>query len=73
MAGPKMRDVYSSVIDQVGYSPEDREYHVLWSTGKYSVYSDVPPEKAEEIGGSASIGQAVHRLLKAGGHDHEYR
>lgn len=70
---PKMRDVYSSTIDQIGYSEEDKEFHVLWRSGKYSVYSDVSPDKAQDIQGSASIGTAVDQHLKKAGHDHEYR
>ena len=69
---PKMRDVYSSTVDQIGYDEASREFHVQWQSGKLSVYSDVPPEKAAEIQGSASMGQAIHRLLK-NQHDHEYR
>lgn len=68
---PQMRNVYSSHVDQIGYSPDSRELHVTWSSGKTSVYSDVPPEKAQIVMGSASIGEALHENIK-GQHEHSY-
>lgn len=66
----EMRKVFSSHVDAVGYDPETKELHVSYSKGQFAIYEDVSPETADEVMGSASIGQALHRLVKG---KHEYR
>lgn len=65
------RHVYSSHVDQIGYDEQSQELHVKYTNGKYAMYKDVPPEKADAVMGSASIGQALHQYIK-GQHEHEY-
>lgn len=61
---PTMRSVFSSHIDSIGYDENSREFFVKYQNGKTSVYADVSPQESAEINGSASIGQAIHRILK---------
>ena len=60
----QMRSVFSSHIDAIGYDAESGEFFVRYKSGKTSVFGDVTPEEAADINGSASIGQAVHRVLR---------
>lgn len=66
-----MRGYFSSHVGQAGYDPENRELHVEWQNGKRSVYSDVPPEAANNVLNSASIGEALHSNIR-GVYDHGY-
>jgi KTSC domain len=66
------RKVFSSHIDEVSYDAPTLKFTIKWSSGKTSEYSGVPPDVAEKINASASIGTAVHQLLKSGGYDHTY-
>lgn len=68
---PQMRNVYSSHVNQIGYSAETEQLFVQYKDGKTAVYKDVPPEKAKIVMGSASIGSALHEHIK-GQHEHEY-
>lgn len=68
---PKMQSVYSSHVDKIGHDPESGEFHVHYRDGTQTVYAGVTPEQARDILTSASIGKAIHRVLKKGGH--EYR
>ena len=67
----KMRDVFSSHVNQVGHDPETNELHVAWDNGKTSIYSDVPPEKFEQVANSWSVGKALHQMIKPS-HPHRY-
>ena len=42
-----LKDVFSSNVSQVGYDHDAQELHVIWNTGKHSVYIGVPPALAE--------------------------
>lgn len=70
---PSMRNVYSSHVDAIGYSPDDCELHVQYSgsNGKLAVYKDVPEHVASVVMTSASIGQALHDHIK-GKYEHRY-
>lgn len=61
---PDMRSVYSSSVDSIGHDPETNELHVKWQNGKTSVYEGVPAETAESVMGSASIGKALHSMVR---------
>ena len=66
-----MRSVYSSHVNQIGYDAETGELHVMWDTGKTSVYSGVPPEVADEVSNSWSVGKALTASIK-GKYAHRY-
>ena len=59
-----MRPVYSSHVNQIGHDPETQELHVLWDTGKKSIYEGVPAALAEQVRTSASVGGALRKMVK---------
>lgn len=68
---PKMKQVWSSHIETIGYEPETKELHVVWDTGKTSVYHDVQPDVANDVMSAPSIGKALHKWVKDK-HEHSY-
>ena len=71
MAGPVMKGVYSSHVDRIGYDAEAQDLHVTWQGGRTSIYSGVPPEKADSVMNAWSVGQALHEEVKPH-HSHRY-
>lgn len=65
---PQMREVYSSNVRKIGHDPQTGELHVQWENGRTSVYGDaetpVPADVAKQVMNSASVGKAVHNLIK---------
>lgn len=61
---PPMREVFSSNVARIGHDMATGELFVQWAGGKTSVYSDVPPELAEDIAQSWSVGQALNQRVK---------
>lgn len=68
---PVMRDIFSSTVNRAGHDPKTNELHVEWKTGKTSVYSNVPPKKADEVLNAWSVGKSLYKKIK-GAHDHRY-
>lgn len=67
----ELKKVISSHVDGVGYDADKRELHVSYR-GRRAVYKDVPPDVAETVQDSPSIGQALHLWVR-GNYDFEYR
>lgn len=66
------KDVFSSRVDRVGYSPSGQYLYVEWSKGgKTSRYAGVQPEVADEFSKAWSVGEAVNTML-AGKYPMEY-
>ena len=58
------KDVLSSRVDRVGYSPSTQTLFVTWAKGgKTSAYMNVPPDVADAFSKSWSVGQAVNEML----------
>lgn len=68
---PEWIEVWSDAVQAVAYDAASAEFSVRWANGKVSVYSGVPPDRAEEIARSPSVGAAVWELRR-GGHGHRY-
>lgn len=73
----KMKRVYSSHIDEVGYDPDTKELHVTFQgkegkAAKTAVYMDVPADIAQQVVDAPSVGTALHNLIK-GNFAHEYK
>jgi hypothetical protein len=69
---PTMRSVHSSHVSQIGYDPDTSELHVVWDTGKTSVYANVSAETANTVSNAWSVGNALKTMIK-GNHDHSYK
>ena len=65
------RSVYSSTVAKVGYDEKTNEMHVVWQTGKHSIYSGVSHDEFDSISTDFSVGKAIHQRLK-GKYDHRY-
>lgn len=66
-----MKDVYSSHVNQIGHDTETGELHVIWDTGKHSIYDGVAPHTAEHVMNNWSVGKALHEQIKPN-HPHRY-
>lgn len=61
---PPMRSVFSTHVDRIGHDAATGELHVQWDTGKTSVYVGVPPDVADEVMNSWSVGKALTERVK---------
>jgi hypothetical protein len=64
MPNISFRGIYSSHVAQIGYAPETQELHVIWDSGKRSVYSGVPQPLATSTMNAASVGGSLHKDIK---------
>ena len=68
-----MKDVYSSMVSQVGWDDSTNELLVKWSkSGKVSAYSGFDEAKAYELSTAPSVGQMVITEIKSSGAKHRY-
>jgi len=68
---PEMQKKFSSHVNAVGYDENSSELHVVFKNGKTAVYQGVPADVAERVQGAASVGSALHDLVK-GKFEHKY-
>lgn len=55
------KDVYSSMVQTVGYNDEKQELTVSWAKGgKTSIYSGVPEDVAVRLANTESVGSMMH-------------
>lgn len=60
----KMKNIFSSHIDAVGYHPEAQELHVHYSSGKKAVFDGVPHDIGKAVTEAASVGSAMHEHIR---------
>lgn len=59
------KDVHSDMVERVGYDSETQELQVKWRrTGRVSIYSDVPPDVAQQAMTAWSIGEYLNESVK---------
>ena len=68
----KLKTVFSTHVDQVGYDTEKSHLHVIYKDGKHTVYKGVTPQAADSVMKAPSIGMALHEFIKKPGHLFEY-
>ena len=67
-----MQDVFSSHVSQIGHDADTGDLIVKWDTGgKTSAYANVPPDLAQTVMRSWSVGKALTQIVK-GVYDHRY-
>lgn len=60
-----VRDVYSSMVSQVGYNDETKELFITWAKStKRSIYEGVPAELAEQLANAPSVGSMLIAEVK---------
>lgn len=58
---PWSKDVYSSMVQTVGYDEEKQEMTIAWAKGgKSSIYSGVPEDVAVRLANTESVGTMIH-------------
>jgi KTSC domain len=68
---PVIKSVYSSHVNTIAYNKDSQELHVVWDTGKKSIYSGVPEPLATRVMNDWSVGAALHSEIK-GKFSHRY-
>lgn len=59
------RDVHSDMVERIGYNFEAAELFVKWRRGgRVSIYSDVPPDVANQAMTAWSIGDYLNESVK---------
>lgn len=58
------KNVYSSMVSEVGYDDETQELLVTWNNGRRSAYSGVPEGLAEQLSRAPSVGQMLNSDIK---------
>ena len=59
-----MQAVHSSHVDRIGHDAATRELHVIWDSGKTSIYEGVPSDLAHDVMTSWSIGSVLTARIK---------
>lgn len=66
-----LHDVRSSHVRQIGHDPDTQEMHVVWDSGRTSVFTGVPANVADRVRKSHSVGKALGEEVK-GKYGHRY-
>ena len=66
-----MRHIHSSHVREVGHDPDTQEMHVVWESGRTSVFEGVPADLVDRVSRSASVGKALSDEVK-GKFPHRY-
>lgn len=58
------KNVFSSMVSEVGWNDETKELLITWATGKKGAYADVPEEVAVRLSNAASVGEMINAEIK---------
>lgn len=58
------KNVFSSMVSEVGWNDETNELLITWATGKKGAYADVPEEVAVRLSNAASVGETINAEIK---------
>lgn len=58
------KNVFSSMVSEVGFDDETNELLITWATGKKGAYADVPEELAVKLSNAASVGEMINAEIK---------
>lgn len=58
------KNVFSSMVSEVGWNDETNELLITWATGKKGAYADVPEEVAVRLSNAASVGEMINAEIK---------
>ena len=58
------RQVFSTMVNAIGYEAESGEMIVTWKNGRQSSYSGVPEDVAMQAATAASVGQFLNSEIK---------
>lgn len=58
------RDVYSTMVSEVGYDDETQELMIRWKNGRVSAYQGVDEGTALRLSKAPSVGTAVNGEIK---------
>jgi hypothetical protein len=63
--------VFSSVVQSVGYDADSGELVVTWKNGRRSAYAGVPEDVALDLSKAGSVGQMLNSDIKLN-YQHRY-
>lgn len=66
-----MKDVYSSMVREVGYDEESKSMIVVWTNGRKSAYEGVDEGLAIQCATAPSVGSMINQDIK-GKYPHRY-
>lgn len=58
------KDVYSTMVSNVGWDDETNDLLVTWANGRKSAYSDVPEDVALALSNAPSVGTMINMEIK---------
>ena len=58
------QNVFSTMVQSIGYDSETEEMTVVWKNGRRSAYSGVPEDVATSAANAASVGQFINSEIK---------
>jgi hypothetical protein len=58
------KNVYSSMVSEIGYDDETQELLVTWTNGRRSAYSGVPEGLADQLSRAPSVGGMINADIK---------
>lgn len=58
------KNVFSSMVSEVGWDEESGDLLITWNTGKKGAYADVPEELAVRLSNAASVGEMINAEIK---------
>lgn len=58
------KDVYSSMVESVGYDDEAQVMFVTFNTGKTYAYQGVSEDEARDASNAASVGSYINENIK---------
>lgn len=61
---PQMDEVFSTMVQSVGFKEKTNELFVRWNNGKLGVYKGVPLQVYEELRKAPSIGSMINSDIK---------
>jgi KTSC domain len=65
------KNVFSTMVQEIGYDSDKEEMTVVWNNGRQSAYSGVPEDVALDVAHAASVGAAMNSMIK-GQYGHRY-
>ncbi len=65
------QNVYSSMVQSVGYDADSSDLLITWKNGRRSAYSGVPEEVAVSLANAASVGEMMNSEIKPN-YEHRY-
>lgn len=58
------RNVFSSMVNEVGWDSETSDLLITWNNGRKSAYAGVPEDVANDLANAPSVGGMINSQIK---------